>query len=146
MNRYRLSACMTSICALLVVGKCDACDLPPIPDINNVYCQYICVGGTAEFDGTTSYDQDEDGNSVEHWYWWYGDDESWHDDGSTPTHTYDTSGQCRVGEEVSLLTPHRPGLADFPHPVPHLAASLRDCSRTSERYVAVATPGVGAFR
>jgi len=31
-----------------------------------------------------------------------------------------------VDEEIALLTPHRPGLADFPHPVPHLAVSLRD--------------------
>ncbi|MBB5058842.1 hypothetical protein HDF16_003565 [Granulicella aggregans] len=31
---------------------------------------------------------------------------------------------CRVGEDVSALTPHRPGRADFPHPVPHGRASL----------------------
>ena len=34
--------------------------------------------------------------------------------------------RSRVGEEIALLTTHRPGLADFPHPVPHLAGSLRD--------------------
>src|SRR4051794_38009448 len=26
---------------------------------------------------------------------------------------------CRVGEDVATLTPHRPGRADFPHPVLH---------------------------
>src|ERR1700757_492745 len=31
---------------------------------------------------------------------------------------------CRVGEDVATLTPHRPGRADFPHPVPHGRASL----------------------
>ena len=25
--------------------------------------------------------------------------------------------KCRVGEDVATLTPHRPGRADFPHPV-----------------------------
>src|SRR3954454_19888134 len=27
--------------------------------------------------------------------------------------------RCRVGEDVATLTPHRPGRADFPHPVLH---------------------------
>src|SRR3954470_13965312 len=27
--------------------------------------------------------------------------------------------ECRVGEDVATLTPHRPGRADFPHPVLH---------------------------
>jgi transposase len=31
---------------------------------------------------------------------------------------------CRVGEDVATLTPHRPGRAVFPHPVPHGKASL----------------------
>ena len=31
---------------------------------------------------------------------------------------------CRVGEDVATLTPHRPGRAVFPHPVPHGRASL----------------------
>jgi hypothetical protein len=26
---------------------------------------------------------------------------------------------CRVGEDVAVPTPHRPGRADFPHPVLH---------------------------
>src|ERR1700730_7498602 len=26
----------------------------------------------------------------------------------------------RVGEDVAILAPHRPGRADFPHPVPHV--------------------------
>jgi len=32
---------------------------------------------------------------------------------------------CRVGGDVSVPTPHRPGRADFPHPVPQGRASLR---------------------
>jgi len=32
--------------------------------------------------------------------------------------------QCRVGGGVTTPTPHRPGRADFPHPVPHVAGSL----------------------
>jgi len=32
--------------------------------------------------------------------------------------------ECRVGEDVATLTPHRPGRADFPHPVLHERASL----------------------
>src|SRR3954466_11882115 len=31
---------------------------------------------------------------------------------------------CRVGGDVAIPTPHRPGRADFPHPVPHERASL----------------------
>src|SRR5690242_7613510 len=31
---------------------------------------------------------------------------------------------CRVGEDVAILTPHRPGRADFPHPVLHERDSL----------------------
>ena len=31
---------------------------------------------------------------------------------------------CRVGGDVAVPTPHRPGRADFPHPVPHATASL----------------------
>ena len=31
---------------------------------------------------------------------------------------------CRVGEDVSTLAPHRPGRAEFPHPVPQGRASL----------------------
>jgi hypothetical protein len=31
---------------------------------------------------------------------------------------------CRVGEDVDTLTPHRPGRADFPHPVLHERGSL----------------------
>jgi predicted Zn-ribbon and HTH transcriptional regulator len=31
---------------------------------------------------------------------------------------------CRVGEDVATLTPHRPGRADFPHPVLHERGSL----------------------
>src|SRR5437763_3528695 len=32
--------------------------------------------------------------------------------------------RCRVGEDVATLTPHRPGRADFPHPVLHERGSL----------------------
>jgi hypothetical protein len=32
--------------------------------------------------------------------------------------------KCRVGEDVATLTPHRPGRADFPHPVLHERGSL----------------------
>ncbi len=35
-----------------------------------------------------------------------------------------TEVNCRVGGEVALPAPHRPGRADFPHPVPHGSASL----------------------
>jgi hypothetical protein len=34
--------------------------------------------------------------------------------------------RSRVGEEVALLTPRRPGRADFPHPVLHRERSLKD--------------------
>jgi len=33
-------------------------------------------------------------------------------------------GASRVGGDVAVPTPHRPGRADFPHPVPHATASL----------------------
>jgi len=33
--------------------------------------------------------------------------------------------ECRVGEDVAILTPHRPGRADFPHPVLRRRGSLR---------------------
>jgi transposase len=31
---------------------------------------------------------------------------------------------CRVGRDVAAPAPHRPGRADFPHPVPHVTDSL----------------------
>jgi PKD repeat protein len=81
----------------LLVGKTHAWDdLPPIPDINNPYSQFVCVGCPVQFDGSTSYDQDEAGESIEHWYWYYGDDGYWHDDGPTPTHTYNAPGAYLV--------------------------------------------------
>ena len=33
--------------------------------------------------------------------------------------------ECRVGEDVATLTPHRPGRAEFPHPVLHGRASFQ---------------------
>ena len=42
----------------------------------------------------------------------------------------------RVDEEVSLLAPHRPGRADFPHPVPHMVVSLKDAFQMPEQSVA----------
>jgi hypothetical protein len=50
------------------------------------------VGCAAQFDGTTSYDQDEEGESIQHWYWYYGDGSGWNDDGAEPSHVYDTAG------------------------------------------------------
>jgi transposase len=44
--------------------------------------------------------------------------------------------KSRVGEEVTPLAPHRPGRADFPHPVPHCAVSLRDWRSIGERCAA----------
>ncbi len=35
-----------------------------------------------------------------------------------------TEAACRVGGDVAAPTPHRPGRADFPHPVPHGRALL----------------------
>jgi transposase len=35
-----------------------------------------------------------------------------------------TEAACRVDEEVATLVPHRPGRADYPHPVLHAQASL----------------------
>ena len=34
------------------------------------------------------------------------------------------SKRCRVGGDVAIPTPHRPGLAGFPHPVLHGRVSL----------------------
>ena len=39
----------------------------------------------------------------------------------------------RVGEDVSTLAPHRPGRADFPHPVLHGRALLRAAYRWTTR-------------
>ena len=80
----------------LIADKSFACNLPPIPDINNPFQQFICVGCAAELDGSTSYDQDEDGSSITTYYWWYGDDTNWHNDGETPTHTYQNAGIYQV--------------------------------------------------
>ena len=84
----------------LLVGKSQACNLPPIPDINNPYYQDICVGCKPYFDGSTSYDQDEDGNSVETYYWKYFGGDSWHNDGAEPNHTYNTAGVYYVSLRV----------------------------------------------
>ena len=43
---------------------------------------------------------------------------------------------CRVGEDVSIPAPHRPGRADFPHPVLRAHGSLterRTCGRSEPR-------------
>jgi len=44
--------------------------------------------------------------------------------------------ECRVGGDVAGPTPHRPGRADFPHPVRQFMVSLRD--RPSARHERVA--------
>src|SRR6516225_8324642 len=41
----------------------------------------------------------------------------------TVSHAQTLKG-CRVGEDVTAPTPHRPGRADFPHPVLHERDSL----------------------
>jgi transposase len=56
---------------------------------------------------------------------------------------------CRVGEDVAILAPHRPGRADFPHPVLHARASLTGRgiggrSRRQARDIARAWPGSAA--
>ena len=38
--------------------------------------------------------------------------------------------KCRVGGDVAIPTPHRPGRADFPHPVLHGRVSLALAYRT----------------
>jgi len=53
---------------------------------------------------------------------------------SAPGHSGPRIGPGRAGEEIALLTPRTPGLADCPHPVPHLVVSLRGCIQTSERF------------
>jgi len=35
-----------------------------------------------------------------------------------------TEAACRVGEDVTIPAPHRPGRAGYPHPVLHAQASL----------------------
>ena len=53
-------------------------------------------------------------------------------------------GAIRVGEEVSLLTPHRPGRAQLRHPVLHPADSLTVWRSYGQSVVAV-TEIVGVF-
>ena len=60
-----------------------------------------------------------------------------------------TPAFCRVGEDVAILAPHRPGRADFPHPVLHARASLTGRgiggrSRRQVRDIARAWPGSAA--
>src|SRR2546430_208202 len=55
--------------------------------------------------------------------------EAWASSGDPQTVARMSGAKCgnsarRVGEDVTTLTPHRPGRADFPHPVPHGRASL----------------------
>jgi|AntRauTorcE11898_2_1112593.scaffolds.fasta_scaffold92350_2 hypothetical protein len=42
----------------------------------------------------------------------------------------DRQGVVRVEQVVAFLLPHRPGRADFPHPVPLIPVSLKEnCDR-----------------
>ena len=96
MNRRLLTAVFILACCFLVVGKSDACELPPIAVISNPYSQTVCVGCEVEFDGSTSYDQDEEGNSVEVYYWNYSVDSYCHEDGEEPNHVFNTAGYYGV--------------------------------------------------
>ena len=54
---------------------------------------------------------------------------------------------CRVGEDVSIPAPHRPGRADFPHPVLRAHGSLterRTCGRSGPRVEGSARAWLGS--
>ena len=91
MNRRFLTTVFILTYCFLFVSKSDACELPPIAEISNPYSQTVCVGGSVSFDGSTSYDQDEGGDSIEFYYWNYSEDSNWHEDGATPSHIFYTS-------------------------------------------------------
>ncbi|MDH4239891.1 MAG: PKD domain-containing protein [Phycisphaerae bacterium] len=96
MNRRLLTAVFILACCFLFVSRSNACEQPPIAEISNPYSLTVCVGCEVEFDGSTSYDQDEEGNSVEVYYWNYSEDSNWHEDGEEPNHVFNTAGYYGV--------------------------------------------------
>jgi len=66
-------------------------DSPPTPVISNAWTQYAVKGESVGFDGTGSYDNDEDGESISAYYWSF-EGERVHSAGGTPSHSYSSAG------------------------------------------------------
>jgi hypothetical protein len=110
MNRSFLTGFLLSFALSLIALQLYACPTDPTAKIVSPYAQYTCIGGTVSFDGkgsgtavppTGSYDGDNGdpqggGNGINIYYWNYSDDSTWHQDGGTPDHTFNTAGYSYV--------------------------------------------------
>lgn len=102
MNRNFLTGLLLSLALSFMAQQLYACTTAPTAKIVSPDAQYVCVGGSASFDGegsgtavppTGSYDGDNGdphggGNGIDIYYWNYSDDSDWHEDGGTPSHTF----------------------------------------------------------
>jgi hypothetical protein len=71
----------------------------PTADANGPY--YGIVGEEIEFNGSSSYDNDEDGESIDSYDWKFHDEDEWHiDQGATPIYIYGTPGVYNVSLRV----------------------------------------------
>jgi len=68
---------------------------PPFADPGGPY--YSNPGYAVNFDGSDSFDNDEQGNSIDAYDWRFFDGDTWHNDiGEYPTHNYLTEGEYTV--------------------------------------------------
>jgi hypothetical protein len=98
MNRNILIRIFISLALSFMTQQLYACKTVPTAKIVSPYTQYTCIGGSVSFDGkgsgtTGSYDGDNGdphggGNGIVTYYWNYSDDSTWHEDGGTPSHTF----------------------------------------------------------
>jgi len=95
MNRRFLTIVFISACCFLVVSKTDACEQLESPvAVLNPELQSACPGDELSFDGSTSYDRDEEGSSITAYYWYYSDDPAtgWFEDVAQPSTTFNDPG------------------------------------------------------
>jgi len=95
MNRRSLTIFLISACCFLFVSKTEACEQLESPVAVLIdELKSACPGGELSFDGSNSYDRDEEGSSITAYYWYYSDDPAtgWFEDVAQPSTTFNDAG------------------------------------------------------
>lgn len=101
MNRHSLIGLSILAWLFFTASTSYACNTSPTAVISVPAdpC-YICVGGTIEFDGSTSHDNDEGGLSIVAYSWDLDGNGTFESSGAKPSKTYNTAGQYTVKLKV----------------------------------------------
>ncbi|MHC4568839.1 MAG: hypothetical protein ACYTE3_24135, partial [Planctomycetota bacterium] len=104
-------------CIYCFASNAQACGLPPTPGIRNSHWQHVPAGGSLQFDGSWSYDNDENYCCIEKWNWksyywnWNTGSYVWYSDfeGRETTQTFDPGKyniQLRVVDDEGTPSPY----------------------------------------